>query len=138
MTHARERLRIRSSVLASMLASGRASSPYEIAGLLAADAAGTIVESIELCRGTCDAVRVPADLSARAASHLARRGLIRAGTFHSHPRTPAYPTRTDRAHLRAGEVMLIVDVAREQLRAFRRGAAANRVIELALLPDEAS
>jgi proteasome lid subunit RPN8/RPN11 len=137
MTYVRERIRIRSSLLDSMLASARASLPYEIAGLLASDATGTIVEAIELCRGTQDAVHVPADLSARAASRFAERGLTRAGTFHSHPRTPAYPTRTDRTRLRTGEIMLIVDVARGQLRAFRRGAAAHSVTEVALCPNAA-
>jgi proteasome lid subunit RPN8/RPN11 len=128
---------VRCSVLESILASARAASPYEVVGLLGADHEGILVDAIELCLGTRDSVRVPPDLAAHAHARLTSRGLTRAGTYHSHPRTPAYPTRTDRAHLRTDEVMLIVDVARERLRAFRRAATANRVAELAVVPREA-
>lgn len=126
-------LLVRSTVVDTILCHARESYPNEVAGVVGADSTETIVAALELCRGTRTHVRVPAAMAAQARASITSLGLTPVGSYHSHPRTPAYPTRADRMIMRAAEVMLIVSVRFDHLKGFCLAPDGMSVAELRIV-----
>jgi len=107
---------IRSSVLAQVVSHAREAAPAECCGLLIGDDGihGGVAEAVRTRNASDDPSRFVID----PADHIARRreardrGLAVLGFYHSHPRTAAVPSATDREEAAyTGHLYLIVGLA---------------------------
>lgn len=133
-------MRIAPQISAAIVAHARFEAPNEACGLLALDDAGCITMAYPLTNVAASPVAFTIDPEEhfRALMSAEHRGWSIGGVFHSHPRTPAAPSRTDiSGALDPTWVHLIVSLADgvADLRAWRirHGNAVEEPVEMGVM-----
>lgn len=125
-------------IMDAMVAHSRFTYPEEAVGLLAADGDGSLRMAYcgtNVLRSRSRYTLDPAE-HFRALRHAERHGWSLAGVFHSHPDSPAYPSRRDIAGaLEPGWLYVVVGLnewARPQVRGFwiRDGAVTEETLNV--------
>jgi proteasome lid subunit RPN8/RPN11 len=126
-------VQIPSPIWEAVMAHARFCAPEECCGLLAADGDGSIRFAYPLTNSYHSPVRFniePAEMFG-ALRHAESNGWELAGSFHSHPAGPAYPSPTDQAEAaEPGWLYLVASLRPSELRGFRLSGAAP--VEVAL------
>jgi [CysO sulfur-carrier protein]-S-L-cysteine hydrolase len=114
------RLVIPRGVYCAMLAHAKSEQPNECCGLLAGTISagvGLAVIAYPLPNALADPRRYEADTGALFQAHrdMEKRGLLMLAVYHSHPTSPAIPSRTDHEQWAHGEevVCLIVTLVED-------------------------
>ena len=132
-----EPIRIAKSVVEAIVDHARTDAPRECCGLLVSD--GTRIDEAvatpNIREGT---TRYEVDPRAHFSLIRRLRGTNRtiAGTYHSHPASPATPSPTDVAEAYTPEFVYVIvslqDAARPEVRAFRITEGRTEVVSLAV------
>ena len=127
-------------ITAAMVAHARFCDPEEACGLLAGEPGEPprMVYSLTNADASTTAFTVDPDEHFAALRHAERSGMELVGAFHSHPRSPAVPSRTDIARALEPDwlyvIVGLVDGAAPEIRAWRiRDGETNEVA--ATLPE---
>jgi proteasome lid subunit RPN8/RPN11 len=113
----RRPLRIPAPLYADMIAHARAELPNECVGLLAGRPDGTVVQRYPLVNELADPCRFASEPYSMFRAEKQRRadGLEFLAVYHSHPSTPAVPSKYDLAqHYSEEAVCVIVSLAQPQ------------------------
>jgi proteasome lid subunit RPN8/RPN11 len=125
-------LAIPSSLYQQLLKTAQTASPFEVVGVLAG--IGSVQEILPLeniaAEPTKAFVADPIGL-ALALRHIRTQGLELLAFYHSHPKSPPIPSKTDYAEARWDVPMLILDAQRQTARAW--DLESGREIEIRLL-----
>jgi proteasome lid subunit RPN8/RPN11 len=141
-------LRIRADLVEAMVAHARRDHPDEACGVISGPAGGDLPERFVPLR---NAARSPTSYEVDSADLLqlyrdmAARGEVPVVVYHSHPTSPAYPSRTDVAYASEPRAHYVIvstrgpggDEGPEEVRSFRivDGVVEEEPIEVLASPD---
>lgn len=137
------RLQVPRGIYEDMIAHARAESPNECVGLLAGFPDGRVVERYPLVNALADPRRFESDARSmfQAEKRRRERDLEFLAVYHSHPASPAVPSKTDLEFNYSEEVMSVIISLLEPepvVKAYWLTARDYRDAELIILPGGSS